>query len=390
MLVEAFFIKLKFRKFEMLRDVRYKDIEQVFKTPVVQQTAFWSKIKKQLGVESLALNFKVRKSLINDSGDGKGYIISDLLILLMRPDVNHYIAYVPYGPEIEPNEDAQGVFLEELSEQLRPFLPRNCIMIRYDLAWESLWANEGSYYDVSGGWMGPPEKNLQELRVNMCTAKSNLRKAGSNILPSNTIYLNLSRSKELLLQGMKPKTRYNIMLSGRKGVNVRIAGLENLGLWYELYTETAARNNFYLHSIEYFRVILTERANDTLSPAEVLLLIAEVDSIPLAAMFLVISGNRATYLYGASSSQSRNYMATYSLQWRAISIAKEKGCNQYDMFGVSPNADPSHPMYGLYRFKTGFGGKLFHSMGCWDYPLDQKKYAYYCASEMWQQGYHLG
>ncbi len=375
----------------MLKDLHYKDIEQVFKTPIIQQTAFWSKIKRQLGVESIALNFKVKKNLINDSSfEGEGeYILSDLLILLLQPDSDHFIAYVPYGPEIEPNEEDQGKFLEDLSEQLRQFLPKNCIMIRYDLAWESVWANDDNFFDNRGIWLGPPENYTQEMRLNFSTNYSNLRKSGSNNLPSNTIFLNLSKSKETLLQSMKPKTRYNVMLSGRKGVNVRIAGLENLNLWYDLYRETAIRNNFFLHSIEYFRVVLSEKANDTLSPAEVLLLIAESDKKPLAAMFLVISGNRATYLYGASSSVERNFMATYALQWRAISIAKERGCNQYDMFGVSPNADPNHPMYGLYRFKSGFGGRMFHSMGCWDYPLDHDKYTCYSAVEMSGQGYHL-
>lgn len=144
-----------------------------------------------------------------------------------------------------------------------------------------------------------------------------------------------------------------------------------------------------MHSIDYFRVILTERACDTLSPADVLLLIAEAGTKPLAALFLVISGNRGTYLYGASSGSNRNLMATYALKWKAMSIALGRGCIQYDFFGVSPKEDPSHPMCGQYRFKTGFGGILYRSMGCWDYPLDHKVYSFFTASEMNHHGYHL-
>ena len=33
-----------------------------------------------------------------------------------------------------------------------------------------------------------------------------------------------------------------------------------------------------------------------------------------------------------------------------LCLAKKCDCTEYDMFGVSPNPDPSHPMYGLYRF----------------------------------------
>lgn len=82
-------------------------------------------------------------------------------------------------------------------------------------------------------------------------------------------------------------------------------------------------------------------------------------------------------------------MATYALQWRAIQEAKAAGCLEYDLFGVSPSADPSHPLYGLYRFKRGFGGELYHRMGCWDYPLDENDYESCAAAEMNSQGYHL-
>lgn len=374
----------------MIRDVKHKEIEQVFKTPILQQTAFWSKVKRRFGMDSVALNFKVKSSVLKSSDkDSEEYVITDLLLLLHRFDNEYSIAYVPYGPEIEPDPEMQGEFLEVLSEQIREYLPQKCFMIRYDLVWKSLWAGDDDYFDNEGIWMGPPSREMQELRFNIGTQYGNLIKSASNNLPSNTIFVNISNSNENILGNMKPKTRYNIMLSERKGVNVKVCGMESLEIWYELYKETASRNNFYLHSIDYFRVILTERANDTLSPAEVLLLIAEADSKPLAALFLVISGNRGTYLYGASSGNNRNFMATYALQWKAMNIASDRGCIQYDLFGVSPIGDPSHPMYGLYRFKTGFGGKLHHSMGCWDYPLDHKVYSFFTASEMNHKGYHL-
>jgi lipid II:glycine glycyltransferase (peptidoglycan interpeptide bridge formation enzyme) len=82
-------------------------------------------------------------------------------------------------------------------------------------------------------------------------------------------------------------------------------------------------------------------------------------------------------------------MATYALQWEAIKISKKRGCKEYDMFGVSPNKDENHPLYGLYKFKIGFGGNIFHSLGCWDYPLDQEKYQLYKSLELRTQGFHV-
>ncbi|MGM9747527.1 MAG: lipid II:glycine glycyltransferase FemX [Candidatus Cryptobacteroides sp.] len=118
------------------------------------------------------------------------------------------------------------------------------------------------------------------------------------------------------------------------------------------------------------------------------LLIAWYEEIPLAAMFLVMSSHRATYLYGASSSEYRNVMPAYALQWKAMRIAKAHKCREYDMFGIAPQCDPSHPMYGLYKFKSGFGGDIFHQLGCWDYPVDDAKYNYYSACELSSQGYY--
>ncbi len=373
----------------MIRDFRPKEIEEVFRTPIVQQTAFWSEVKRRMGISSIACNYRVSEADIASRKVNDKLITSDVLVVLRQVDSNHSFAYVPYGPEMEPADDLRGVFLEELSECLRSFLPRDCFMIRYDLAWESYWARDEESFTPEGIWLGPPAQQFQELRFNFTTHNRNFRKSHSNILPSNTIFLDLRKDAASLLQSMKPKTRYNIGLSQRYGVRVSLAGMENLDRWYALYGETARRNKFYLHSIEHFRAVLTIRAENTQSPAEVYLLVAEHDREPLAAMFLVITGNRGTYLYGASSSHKRNFMATYALQWKAITLAKEKGCTEYDMFGISPNPAPDHPMYGLYRFKTGFGGEIFHGMGCWDYPLDSRIYSCFTASELAGQGYHI-
>jgi len=134
---------------------------------------------------------------------------------------------------------------------------------------------------------------------------------------------------------------------------------------------------------------LAAKATDSTSPAEVLLLVAELDGQPLSAMFLIITGERGSYLYGASSSEHRNSMSTYALQWEAIQLAKARGCTQYDMFGVSPGPDPAHPLYGLYTFKVGFGGQLYHSMGSWDYPLMTDEYRIFRSAELSRPGYHL-
>ncbi len=112
------------------------------------------------------------------SGKDSDYVIkSDVLVILQQIDRNHSVAYVPYGPEIEPDDEFQGLFLEELSECLRSFLPKECILIRYDLCWESYWAKEKDYFDENGMWKGEPEIHTQELRFNFNTHNWNFKKS---------------------------------------------------------------------------------------------------------------------------------------------------------------------------------------------------------------------
>ena len=99
------------------------------------------------------------------------------------------------------------------------------------------------------------------------------------------------------------------------------------------------------------------------------LYIAYSEEDALSAIITLFTKTEAIYLYGASSNIKRNFMSTYLLQWQAILDAKEYGSLHYDFYGIPPENDPHHPMYGLYLFKTGFGGKIIHRPGSFDIPL---------------------
>ena len=372
-----------------IMDIRLepKDITDVYSTPIVQQTYYWSQVKAQLGMSSKAYDFSVRNSDLYVHVGGYAHTQADFIMFYQYLNHEDYIAYLPYGPETEPSEENQGRFLEELSETLRSYIPRHCVALRYDLNWKSHWCKADDF-DAEGHWIGLPGKEFQEIQLNFGTACHNLRKANTNILPTNTIVLDMSCPEEEIINRMKSKTRYNIRLSQRHGIEVRSAGMEGLEEWYRLYCETALRNGLHLNDIHYFRSMFASKMECTAPHVNVQLLIAYYDKIPLAAMFLILSSHRATYLYGASSSNHRNLMPTYALQWRAIQIAREHNCIEYDMFGIAPDVEESHPMYGLYKFKRGFGGDIYHQLGCWDYPLEEDKYQYYSALEMSTKGYY--
>lgn len=367
--------------------IQSKEIEEIKDGNILQQTSYWAHVKGNQGLEPRAVEYRLTKDLLHPGWDRSRVVHDDMLILIGYVDKDHCYAYVPYGPKDEPVCENHGLFLEELSEVLRPMLPRNCMFIRYDLPWENQWALDDNYYDEMGNWNGPPPERSQEFRVNFNTHNWNLHKSPSDNLPAHTIFLNLVKEPDQLMYEMKSKTRYNVRLSGRKGVRVKEYGPEYLDKWYALYLETAKRNHITQHKKEFFTTVLDSQ-RITHGNVEIRLLMADYGGQFLAAMFLALSDRRGTYLYGASSRKMKHLMPTYAIQWEAIKIARSQGCREYDMFGVSPSPIPSHPMYGLYRFKRGFGGRLFHRMGCWDYPLITKEYEIFRAQEVQAEGYH--
>ena len=358
-----------------------KSVEELSTTNILPQTPFWGRVKSEQGFATVGFELTISKDLLVDTENGQTKLGEDLLILIKRLDAQNCFAYVPYGPKLEPTFENQGLFLEELSEVIRPHLPANCIFIRYDLAWENQWAAEDSYFDNNGNWLGPPQDQTQEFRVNYKTTNWNLRKSAGDFLPKNTFFLDLKQSEDALLKNMRYNTRYSIKKANKNGVEVKEYGLEQLNQWYSLYLETAIRSDLPLQNEAFFATILKNQDNYQ-KGVTVKMLMAEFDGIPLSSMFLVLSEKRGTYLYGASSSDHKNLMASYALQWESIKLAKNHGCTEYDMFGSAPNTQQPHPLHGVHIYKKGFGGNLFHRMGCWDYPYNQKLYDIFRSHEM--------
>lgn len=371
--------------------VQPKQTEGLYETPLLHQTSFWSTVKHQQGIPSQAFDLKIRAKDIG-SPSKAAYLLDDVLVLFNQIGPDTTVGYIPYGPSVRPDDEQIGKFLEELSESLRPLLPPSCLLLRYDLPWESPWTRNPDEFDTSGQWLGPPEPDLQELRLNWGTNERNLHKATTDLLPADTMMVDLRPDCDGILAGMKPKTRYNIRISQRYAIEVRTGSYGDMDIFYDLYRQTCRRNGIHLHHRTFFESMFAQHDLQRTSldnSTDFDLLIATYEEKPLAALFVVYSSTRATYLFGASSSEHRNLMGTYALQWEAIRRAKARGCTEYDLFGTAPNNDPSHPMHGLYRFKTGFGGHELHRMGCWDYPFEQDEYQQFVSQEMIAQGYHI-
>ena len=182
-----------------------------------------------------------------------------------------------------------------------------------------------------------------------------------NIQPPRTITIDIKDNEETILAKMKPKCRYNIRLAEKKGITVR--AWNDIQSFHEMMTVTGGRDNFGVHSKEYY-----QRAYELFHLTGTCeLLVAEYEGKPLASLMVFANGKRAWYVYGASNDQERNRMPTYLLQWEAIRWAKARGCEEYDLWGVpdeneetlEANFESRHDgLWGVYRFKRGFGGEV--------------------------------
>jgi peptidoglycan pentaglycine glycine transferase (the first glycine) len=192
----------------------------------------------------------------------------------------------------------------------------------------------------------------------------------------NTVLINLRPSEEDILARMKQKTRYNIRLAEKKGVTMRVGTTEDFRMLYEMYAKTSMRDGFVIRDEGYYQSVWRLFMNSDEPTCEPL--IAEVNSEPVAAIFVFYFAGRAYYVYGMSSNTHREKMPAYLLQWEAMKCAKAKGCIVYDLWGAPDVFDESDSMWGVYRFKEGLGGKVVRTLGAWDfapYPFWYKLYS---------------
>lgn len=202
-----------------------------------------------------------------------------------------------------------------------------------------------------------PDVWAEEFHLRFSTFKP----SPHNIQPPRTIIVSIKEDEEQILARMKPKCRYNIRLAEKKGVTVR--EWDDIHAFHEMMAITGERDNFGVHTKEYY-----QRAYELFHPKGTCeLLVAEFEGKPLASLMVFANGKRAWYVFGASNDQERNRMPTYLLQWEAMRWAKARSCEEYDLWGVPDENEETleaqfesrrEGLWGVYRFKRGFGGEV--------------------------------
>ncbi len=308
----------------------------------VLQLSAWGELKSRFGWQAERV-VSVVPSVEERYQVGAQLLYRDLPAGLGR------LAYIPKGPLVdwESNEGAEHLraFLGDLDERVR--------------------AQRGVALTIEPDL--PDEPRYRRRLADLGFRPSPF----GAIQPRRTIVVDIAPDEEAILAAMKQKTRYNVRLAMRKGVVVRAAMPADLPTFHRLMAHTAARSGFGVHAPAYY-----ELAYRLFVPRhQARLLLAEVEGEPVAALMVFALPPRAWYFYGASGDTHREKMAPYLLQWEAIRWAKAQGCTTYDLWGV-PDEDVEtleaefagrrDGLWGVYRFKRGFGGRLERSVGAWD------------------------
>ncbi|MFH1714555.1 MAG: peptidoglycan bridge formation glycyltransferase FemA/FemB family protein [Candidatus Nealsonbacteria bacterium] len=261
---------------------------------------------------------KLLKKVWRVDVESKGKVLLQAQIIKEKIPFNNYF-YIPYGPVFNL-ENSQKDNLESLEFLLKEV-----------------------------GYMAKKEKAvfLRIEPVSPLPEVSRLEHPAKRVQPKKTLILNIGKSEEEIMADFKKRARYNIRLAEKKGVKINI--LEGYsGIFYELLKKTKERQEFQSYSDDYFRKLFEVKGNNL----KVSLFLAEYEKKVIVASCILFFGKRVISLHTGFDYRYRALKAPYLLRWRTIQEAKNRGCMEFDMWGVDELKWP-----GVTYLKKSFGGE---------------------------------
>jgi len=271
------------------------------------------------------------------------------------------------GHPFHGNADDLGAALEDLTRRAMHAMPAGCAFIRWEVA-ESAWL------DADGRAL---PADLQELRMNASTVTRRLRKSAVESFPPDTMLVDLGDCDGLCGR-MAGRTRHAVGLARRRGTRVTRAGVDGVPVFARLHSQTARRHGIRGLEEAGLRELFSSSARHGLGLELYLALSGEE---PAAAAVIANDGLDAWYLFAASSRERREAAGPSAILHRAMLDCSEAGLRTLDLMGVAPSGAMDHPLSGLTRFKSGFGGRRFTRSGSWDFVLRPELYARHSREE---------
>ena len=219
-----------------------------------------------------------------------------------------------------------------------------------------------------------PEVLEQQTRVKELLRTLGFRRFRWDLNFKTTMVVDLNLSEEDLLANMKGKTRYNIRLAARRGVEVvEDNSLEARERFWGMFEQTAKRNGFVIRRPPDYN-FAAWRAMCEAGRAHLFFATHEGDR--LATMLVYSFGPKYWFMLGASTNEKRNLLPSHLLQWEVMRGARQCGVTRYDIVAVtSPDNldDESNSLHGVYRFEVRFGGEIEDFVGCLEDVVPEKR-----------------
>lgn len=314
----------------------------------------WGEFRKKTGIKV------IRRAFV----ENKNILASFQQTIHKVPKLHYNIGYLPKG--FLPTEELLGD-LYTIGKQ------NNCIFVQLE---PNVTAADG--------------KTAMDLLVR--NSKFVIRNSHRPLFTKYTFQLDLTKSEEELLKNMHPKTRYNIRVAQKHGVQiVEDNSDEAFKEYWKLTEETTKRQKFFAHTKNYhetmWETLKQTSVKDTLNNENELkahLFLAKYippeqkEAVTLAAWILFSFHDTLYYPYGASSTLYKNVMASNLMMWEAILFGKKLGMKKFDMWGsLGEDPDTTDPWYGFHRLKQGYGPKLVEFVGSYDLIINPYLYQLY-------------
>lgn len=320
---------------EILRQEQYPEYEEFVSghpRGEFMQSTRWQEVKSNWKWEAVV------------SRDGEGRIVGACGVLIQKmPLFGTTFLYAPRGPVCDIHDQQVLADLKSGVDQLAKIYNAHLFKMDPDVA-----ADDQEFLrlmDKMGfaRFYGPDGFETIQARFNY------------------RLYLQ-GRTEAELMAGFTQKTRYNIRVARKHGVEVRPVGPERLDDFMKIYQVTGARDGFNTRPKEYFQRMLS-----ALGP-HCRLYMGFYEGQAICGAIATNYAGKTCYVYGASDNAHRNVMPNYLMQMEMIRWAVETGCAVYDFQGISGDMENENGhMYGLYRFKRGFGGQVDELAGEFNY-----------------------
>ncbi len=164
--------------------------------------------------------------------------------------------------------------------------------------------------------------------------------------------LDLTKSEEEIMQGMRQRLRRALRKAEKAGITIETTTDPSaIHQFYQIQLQTARRHDF----TEFPESFLQKQFAAFAAMNQAILYTAKYQDQILAQNFMIFYGPEASYHYGVSTELGTQLSGAPLLHMAAMREARNRGIKRYNFWGIVDEEDTQHRFYGVSTFKRGFG-----------------------------------